>query len=223
MTTGHVPTTRADPASFALRCEHWYRSGYYRRESLAEALARAVSRRPDTPLHFHTEQGLRSVMARDVWAASEVLCGALQVRGLRREDVFALQLPTSFEAVTLYVAAFRAGATVLPLVHNLGPADVEFILRDSCARWFATPDTWYGKDFLERLAGIPALDDMKGLVVVGDRGASARRHVALATVDAKSPHHTARTRPGPALRAPVHLRHDCTAKRRAAHAQHDPQ
>ena len=119
----------SDATSFTARCEHWYRTGYYRRETLAETLRRAVEARPATALNFHTEQGLRSVTALDVWNTSGALCRALQARGLRRGDVFALQLPTSFEAATLYVSAFRAGATVLPLVHNLGTADVDWILR----------------------------------------------------------------------------------------------
>ncbi len=169
MTTDAFPATDPDAMSFAARCEDWYRSGYYRRESLAEALGRAVAARPDTPLHFHTGLGLRSATSRELWTTSGQLCAALQAHGLRPGEVFALQLPTSFETATLYVAAFRAGATVLPLVHNLGPADVDWILRDAGAAWFATLDSWYGNDFIGRLDGIPAVADMKGVVVVGDR------------------------------------------------------
>jgi acyl-CoA synthetase (AMP-forming)/AMP-acid ligase II len=157
-----------DHSSYAARCSLWYERGFYRKETVAAALQRAVAERPDTPLHFHTEQGLRSSTAREVWDASGALCGALQARGLQAGDVFALSVPTSFECVTLYMAAFRAGATVLPLVHNLGPADVQTILEDAGATWFASPARWYGQDLGERFAGVPAVAGMKGKVVIGD-------------------------------------------------------
>ncbi len=154
--------------AYAERCEHWYRAGYYRRETLAQALRRAVAARPDTALHFHTQHGLRAATARELWDASGPVAAALQARGLRAGDVFALQLPTSFETAALYVAAFRAGATVLPLVHNLGPADVDGVLRDAGACWLAVVDRWYGRDMLEGLAGLGAASDLAGVVVVGD-------------------------------------------------------
>ena len=154
--------------SYTERCSLWYERGFYRNETVATALEHAVARRPETPLHFHTERGLRSSTARDVWETSGALCGALQARGLQAGDVFALSVPTSFECVTLYVAAFRAGATVLPLVHNLGPADVQTILEDAHATWFASPARWYGQDLIERFEGVPAVACARGRIVIGD-------------------------------------------------------
>ena len=174
-------------SSYAVRCPLWYERGFYRNESVAAALQRAVATRPDTPLHFHTERGLRSSTAREVWDTSSALCGALQARGLQAGDVFALSVPTSFECVTLYVAAFRAGATVLPLVHNLGPADVQTILEDAPATWFASPARWYGQDLLERFASVPALAGVNGRVIIGDDAPAGARTWQSLLAEDRSP------------------------------------
>jgi acyl-CoA synthetase (AMP-forming)/AMP-acid ligase II len=164
-----------DHSSYAARCSLWYERGLYRNETLAAALQRAVARRPDTPLHFHTELGLRRSTAREIWDTSGALCGALQASGLQAGDVFALSVPTSFECVTLYVAAFRAGATVLPLVHNLGAADVQTILEDARASWFASPASWYGQDLIERFAAVPAVAGVKGRIIIGEDAPAGAR------------------------------------------------
>jgi acyl-CoA synthetase len=167
--------TPDDHSSYAARCALWYERGFYRNETVAAALQRAVARRPDTPLHFHTERGLRSSTALEVWETSGALCAALQASGLQAGDVFAFSVPTSFECATTYVAAFRAGATVLPLVHNLGPADVQTILEDARAAWFASPARWYGQDLLERFTGVPALANVKGRIVIGEEAPTGAR------------------------------------------------
>ena len=209
---------------YQARCARWYDAGYYRHESLGETLGRAVSARPDTPLHFHTEEGLRSVTAREVLERPVALRALCRPEGCDPGDVFALQLPTSFETATLYVAAFRAGATVLPLVHNLGPGDVDFILRDAARIGSRRPDTWYGQDFSDvSQEFLRSMTSLAGLVIVGER--APRGGVTWHSSRTRRRARAALRRAGSrlALRAALHVGHDRETQGCAAHAQHDPQ
>jgi acyl-coenzyme A synthetase/AMP-(fatty) acid ligase len=149
--------------------EQWYRSGYYRDETLSSVLRRAARAHADTPFRFHTAQGLRETTVGEIGRDAVRLAGALGVLGLRPGEDIAVQLPTCYETAVLYVAALHAGATVLPIVHTYGPAELDFILKDSRARWLAIPGEWRGIDYGERCARTPAVDALQGIILLGDR------------------------------------------------------
>ena len=149
--------------------ERWYRSGYYRDESLSGALQRAAREHADIAFRFHSVGGLRDTTVGEIGRDAVRLTGALRVMGLRPGEVIALQLPTCYETAVLYVAALHLGATVLPIVHTYGPAELDFILKDSQAQWLAIPDDWRGVDYVERCARTPAVDALKGVIVLGER------------------------------------------------------
>jgi acyl-CoA synthetase len=149
--------------------ERWYRSGYYRDETLSSALRRAAREHADTPFRFHTVRGLRETTVGEIGRDAVRLGGALGVMGLRPGQVIAVQLPTCYETAVLYVAALHSGATVLPIVHTYGPAELDFILKDSRAQWLAIPGEWRGIDYVERCARTPAVDALQGVIVLGDR------------------------------------------------------
>lgn len=163
----HDPAAlQADRAALRAR---WYREGWFRAETVAQRLLRVAREKPDTPFWFHSEDGLRQSCTREIVDEGQRLGSALSTLGIRPGDVVAFQLPTRYETAVLYVAAFFAGAVLLPIVHIYGPAETGFILRRARARALVVPDRWRGIDYLERLAGYGDTPDLEHLIVVGER------------------------------------------------------
>ena len=102
-------------------------------------------------------------------ADGQCLAYGLHACGIRPGDVVAVQMPTRYETAVLYVAAFFAGAVLLPIVHIYGPAEVSFILRRARAKILVVPDRWRKIDFIERLADLHDVPDLERVIVVGDR------------------------------------------------------
>lgn len=155
------------------RYSRWYRHGFYRAESVAEALLRASRQSPATPFRFYVDGQVQETTVGALCAQGRSAAAALQDSGVRVGDVMAIQLPSRPETAVLYVAAFHAGASVLPIVHTYGPAEVDFILADSRARWLAIPDAWRGVDYLGRCAQMPAAQALRGILVLEGRGGTA--------------------------------------------------
>jgi long-subunit acyl-CoA synthetase (AMP-forming) len=124
----------------------WYHEGYYREETLSTAFLQAARNHGSIKYCFWTQSTCRETTVAEICARAWRVAGALQALGLRAGDVFALQLPTSFETAVLYVAAFHVGAVVVPIVHTYGSSEIDFILRDSGATWMAVPDRWRNVD-----------------------------------------------------------------------------
>jgi acyl-CoA synthetase len=148
--------------------ERWYQEGYYRRETLSEALRTAATQHPDTRFCFHSDAGVIETTTAEICAEGWLIAGALYSMGVRPGDVLAMQLPSWRETAVLYAAGIHAGATILPVVHTFGPAELDFILRQSGAKWLAVPDRWRGVDYLERCARSKAAEGLAGIVVVGE-------------------------------------------------------
>lgn len=149
--------------------QRWYREGYFRRETVAAALAAAAARSPNTSFRFCSEGGVRETSASELCRDGFRMAGALCGLGVQRGDVFAVALPTSYETAVAYIAALAAGAVLLPIVHTYGPAEFGFMLRQSAARWLVIPDRWRNVDFLERLARAESLPQLRGTLVIGER------------------------------------------------------
>ena len=148
--------------------ERWYREGFYRRETLSQALQTAAAKHPRTRFCFHSEAGVVETTTAEICAEAWLLAGALYTFGVRAGDVLAIQLPSWRETAVLYVAAIHAGATILPVVHTYGPAELDFILRQSGAKWLVVPDRWRNVDYLERCARTKAAENLSGIIVVGE-------------------------------------------------------
>jgi len=174
-----------------LNAEHWYRTGFYRTETLSQAMDRAVREHPHNQFHFHVGGVATTLTTAEIGRQGRRLAGALYTLGVRKGDVFAMQLPTRPETLVLYIAAIHAGATLLPIVHTYGPAELGFILRASRARWFAMPDRSGNIDFIERLAQAGELPDLERTIVLGEtappRGVLFSDLVLCATADFPAP------------------------------------
>jgi acyl-coenzyme A synthetase/AMP-(fatty) acid ligase len=149
--------------------ERWYREGWFRKESLAEAILRRAASQPPTELLLQTTEGLRRTDTAEILADGRRLAHGLREIGIRPGDTVAIQMPTRYEAAIIYMACLFAGATLLPIVHIYGPAEVSFILRRARARAIFVPDRWRKFDFLERMEEIGPLPDLEHVIVVGER------------------------------------------------------
>jgi acyl-CoA synthetase len=147
--------------------ERWYREGFYRRETLSETLETAARVHPHTRFCFHSEAGVIETTTAEICDEGRRMAGALYAIGMRSGDVLSVQLPSWRETAVLYVAAIYAGATIVPIVHTYGPSELDFILRQSGAKWLAVPDRWRNVDYLERCARTPAVAKLEGVIVVG--------------------------------------------------------
>ncbi|MGE0386396.1 MAG: AMP-binding protein [Gammaproteobacteria bacterium] len=165
----------------------WHREGWYRNESVGQTLMRLARERPDTPFHFHTEHGLRRSSTAEIVGDGARMARALAAIGIRPGDVVAFQLPTSYETAVLYAAAFCAGATVLPIVHFYGPAEVGFILRRARARALIVPDRWRHVDYLERLSALGDTPDLEHVIIVGERAPAGAQTLARLREKAADP------------------------------------
>jgi acyl-CoA synthetase (AMP-forming)/AMP-acid ligase II len=111
-----------------------------------------------------------SLTYREMHAEARRLAGALHALGLRKGDVFALEMPNWMEACLAYLAAAHLGLVVVPIIHIYRAKEVEFILHQSGAKAFMIPDTWSGVDYLATLAEIrDRLPDLEHVIVVGDK------------------------------------------------------
>ena len=160
----------ASASARALLRERWRSEGWYREETIAQALDRVARKSPLTPFWFHTEQGLRQSTTAEIVAAGQRLGG-----GIRGASVLVLEMWSHFNCrpdsrrPILYVAALHAGATLLPIVHIYGPEETGFILRTARARALVIPDRWRNIDYLERLSALGATPDLEHVIVVGER------------------------------------------------------
>ncbi|MGE0383841.1 MAG: class I adenylate-forming enzyme family protein [Gammaproteobacteria bacterium] len=172
------------------RRRHWYAAGIYGSRSVGEALDAGLSTCGGATLDFYTVSGHRRTTVAEAGAHGRRLAGALRGLGIGPGDVVAVQMPTQYESAVLYQAVFRAGATLLPIVHIYGPAEVGFILRQSRARVLVIPDRWMKIDFIDRLRQIGSLPDLEYTIVFGTdvpAGAIAFEELQARATDAFEP------------------------------------
>ena len=73
--------------------------------------------------------GSRRIDARELEDAVAGLAGSLKKLGIRRGDVVSWQLPNWFEAIVLYRACWRLGATAAPFHHQMGGKEVTAMIE----------------------------------------------------------------------------------------------
>ncbi|MBV9996477.1 MAG: AMP-binding protein [Caulobacteraceae bacterium] len=147
----------------------WRREGWFKDETIAEAILRAARERPDIPYYFSTEDGLRRSASGEIAEQGRQLGAAFGALGIGPGDVVALQLPARYETAIMYVAAFCAGATLLPIVHLYGSSEVAFILRKARAKALIVPERWRHIDYLERIEDLDDQPDLEHIIVLGER------------------------------------------------------
>jgi acyl-CoA synthetase (AMP-forming)/AMP-acid ligase II len=161
-----LETIRRDRAA---RFAHWRAEGVYADLSYADYIREGAEKFGATRLVFHSRQRPVSTTVGEMDRDAERLAAAFHDLGLQKGDAIAVMLPTWAEATLAYLAAFKLGVAVIPIVAIYGAREIGFIVRQTKAKALIVPDTWRGFDYLERVEAAGAMPDLKHLIVVGEK------------------------------------------------------
>ncbi|MCU1400278.1 MAG: fadK [Acidimicrobiales bacterium] len=126
----------------------WYADGFYANTTIGDLLRSTRSR---GRVVFSSTEGSLELDIEDIRRRAARLATGLAENGLRAGDTIGIQAPTSADSMALAAAAWIVGAVVLPIVDIYGPHELSFILRQSNARFIATPTRWRGRDYVAEL------------------------------------------------------------------------
>jgi acyl-CoA synthetase (AMP-forming)/AMP-acid ligase II len=166
-------TPRGDDAD---RARRYCADGSWTDETLGTILAAGLAAAPDNVVSFRSDvRPWRGTFAEAADRARRV-AGGLLAAGVQPGEPVAFQLPNWPEAASLFWAIAFIGATPVPIVHFYGPKEVEFILRQSGARFLVTADRFGHVDYLVNLEALrPTLPALEQVWVVGDSIPSAAK------------------------------------------------
>ena len=150
------------------RASEAYAQGFWVRETLADALARAASAEPDRILII---DGPVRIDARSLHAQASALAQAMAAR-FPAGSVISFMLPNWHEAAVIYMAATLAGMVAHPVLPSLREHDLCFMLKDVESRMIFIPAEFRGHQSAQMLTRVvQQLDRPPQVVVVrGDRG-----------------------------------------------------
>jgi acyl-CoA synthetase (AMP-forming)/AMP-acid ligase II len=147
----------------AARAEAAYAEGWWVRETLADALARAAR---DTPERVLVVDGERRLDCRSLHRQAHALAQALLARAAAG-SVISFMLPNWIEAAPIYLGATLAGMVVHPLLPSLRDRDLEFMLADVASRLIFIPAQFRNHDYAAMLSRVCArIDRPPGVVVL---------------------------------------------------------
>ncbi len=200
--------------------QRWYDEGYYGHGTMTDFMRRGAEQNADVELIFHSEQRPDRATIGEMWQRAHLIAGNLQALGVAPGDVVAIQTPSWLEGVLTFEAAMLCGAVVVPVIHIYGPAEVGFILRQSGASMLVVPDRWGKIDFLERLAALDDVPDLRHTVVIGDRVPDGAIPWDDLAVDRGNTFAAPDAPGGRRVPARLHVGHDGGPEGCAAHPQH---
>ena len=148
-------------------------TGYWPHQSLDALFVQTVRQQPngeaiidDTHRLTFMELEHRSV---------RIAC-ALKSIGFGPGDVIAYQLPNWWEAVVVFLATLRIGATVNPLLPIFRESELHFTLRQSGAGALVIPGVYRGCDYRQLVAGLrPELPALRQVFVARDAAPASMR------------------------------------------------
>jgi acyl-coenzyme A synthetase/AMP-(fatty) acid ligase len=148
----------------------WHAEGLYGRETLNDIWLAGSRRHPNRYQEFYSaERPVSRLTLADKHQLARAYATRLQRLGIRKGDVVAVQMPGWWEATVLSQAIIAAGATLLPILHHNGPADVAFVLAKARAKMLIVPERAQNVDYLERLEALGSPPDLEHVLVVGER------------------------------------------------------
>jgi len=174
-------TTRTTPAGWSIRwdaalAERAYADGWWRRDTMADALIGEAAANPDRILLVDGETRLSAVALHD---KAQTLAQAMLAR-FAPGSVVSFMLPNWHEAAIVYAAATLAGMVAHPILPSLRDHDLRFMLGDIGSRMIFVPAMFRGHDYGAMLARVgDALERPPEVVVLrGDAGP----HTAFASL-----------------------------------------
>ena len=152
----------------------WRLMGLHRDWNIFRTMQESLWRRPKALAVFHSPAGLQSITLAELHdRAARLAAGLKDGLGLRAGDCLAVQLPNCLDNAVVSVACARLGVILLPIIHIFGPAEINYILRDSGARFLIMPDSWRNTDFLERMSQVES-PSLENILVLGDTAPEGR-------------------------------------------------
>jgi acyl-CoA synthetase (AMP-forming)/AMP-acid ligase II len=172
--------------------ERYRAAGWWREETLGEAVDRSLRAAPDTGLHIWSRTRPWHGTYADVHGEARRLVTALHDAGVAPGSAVAFQLPNWRQAVVAFYGLAMGGYVLVPIVHIYGPKEVRFILAQSGAIAYLSADRFGHVDYLDVVDGAPtgSLPDLALQVVVGEPAGSAPAGVTRVgwdVVDAAAP------------------------------------
>lgn len=147
--------------------------------TLFEMLARTAAAQGDAPaLRFRGQTMSYGALAE----TAERFAGGLSALGVRKRDRVALLLPNSPQFAIAYLAASRAGASLIPLNVLYRPDEARYILADADAEVLITAEPF--RPLVQALR--PHLPHLKHVVMVSE-GAAAADEVAFRALCTQEP------------------------------------
>jgi len=155
-------------ADRAARRAYWRERGVYTDRSYADAIRDGVKAGPQQKLIFHSRVRPSIGTVAELDQEAERIASAFHKLGLRCGDYIAVMLPSWRETALAYLAAYKIGLAVVPLVAVYGARELGFIMRETKAKALVIPDQWRGFDYLERVEDAGKLPELRHLIVVGE-------------------------------------------------------
>lgn len=171
------------------RRDAYRRAGYWTDETFAGFIDRRVDADPGMRVRIWSDVAPRSTTVGEIRERSRRIATGLRRRGIGLGDVVAYQMPSWAETLEVLWAGFAIGATMVPIIHFYGPAEVAFILNQSRAKALVTVGGFGNLDHLANLESIRGDLDVE-TIVVADTVARARilpGAVALSEVAGEEP------------------------------------
>jgi len=158
-------TPRPDPH----RAAAYRAAGYWRDESIAQAIASRCDATPDAKAILDPRG--RDLTYAELWAASAAVAGHLQAEGVRARDIVTVCLPNWWEFGVAAVAALRLGAVVNPVPPSYGRADLAHIVGTCQSAGVVFAGRFRSLDASAYMANLAAgLSRTPALLRVGDGG-----------------------------------------------------
>ena len=174
------------PTQHPARARAYVRDGWWRDDTLWDALVATAARQPD---RIALVEGDIRLAFRDLARRADALASGLAALGIAPGDAVAFQLPNWWETVVVLLAIARLGAVGVPILPINRQREVAFILRQTRARALLIPGRYRDCDHRELAATIrPELPALAEVIVVRDDAAPGMRALAtLATSSAPTP------------------------------------
>jgi acyl-CoA synthetase len=175
--------------------DRYLADGLWTDETLGARVERCLRGAPDVTVNIWSETREWHGTYGQLHQAALRLVGALQDLGIEPGSSIAFQLPNWREAIVAFYGLALGGYVLVPIVHSYGPKEVRFILRESGARVYVSPDRFAHLDYLDLIDSTPATDVVHlevHLVVRTEEsslpaGAGVVRRVAWSVVDRAEP------------------------------------
>ena len=126
-----------------------------------------VARAQETPdAVLAIDEDGRTLTAQGFLEAAERAAAGLAGLGIGPDVPVSWMLPTWLESAVLVAALSRLGAIQNPMLPILGPREMEFIVKQTKAKFFIVPSEWRGREFgAEAQAIADEVSDLKILIV----------------------------------------------------------